>query len=224
MKKPKKTGIFFLIAGMVLIFSALSLFAYNCFEDVRAGKEAQSLLGDVKAYLNAGKTDAAQRFNESPDVQETVLSPKMPVVEIEGYGYVGYLFIPDLKMELPVMSEWDYERLKIAPCRQFGSSRTDDFVIAAHHYDSHFGPLFDVEIGAGVFFVDMDGIENYYKVVKICTLKPTEVEAVQNSGHDLVLYTCTYSIRERIVVFCDRTEAFSLAPIDDLRIEMEESE
>jgi len=31
------------------------------------------------------------------------------------------------------------------------------------------------------------------------------VEAVEHSGHDLVLYTCTYGGKTRIVVFCDRS-------------------
>ena len=33
---------------------------------------------------------------------------------------------------------------------------------------------------------------------------PTDVDAVKNSGYDLVLYTCTYGGKTRIVVFCDR--------------------
>lgn len=57
-----------------------------------------------------------------------------------------------------------------------------------------------------MFFTDMDGIENIYEVVAMDTLAPTEVEAVQNSGHDLVLYTCTYGGRTRVTVFCDRPE------------------
>lgn len=32
---------------------------------------------------------------------------------------------------------------------------------------------------------------NAYSVEKVETLAPTEIDAVQNSGYDLVLYTCT---------------------------------
>ena len=63
-----------------------------------------------------------------------------------------------------------------------------------------------LEIGAPVSFTDMEGIENQYKVALVALLAPTEVEAVQNSEHDLVLYTCTYNGKTRIVVFCDRSE------------------
>lgn len=194
---PKKTGIVFVLAGTVLILSALSLFLYNRYEDAHAGQEAESLLSDVQTIIDERETSV-------PTTPPETLAPELPIAEIEGYGYVGYISIPKLELELPVMSEWDYVRLKIAPCRQFGSSRTDDLVIAAHNYESHFGYLYQLELGDQVIFTDMDGIENLYEVTGLDTLNPIEVDAVQNSGHDLVLYTCTYEGKTRVTVFCDR--------------------
>lgn len=193
MKKPNKSGIVFVIAGAVLILLALSLFLYNQYENAQAGQEAENLLDDVQSMIETEEHEEA-----------VVLDPEMPVTEIDGYGYVGYLAIPKLELELPVMSQWDYGRLRIAPCRQFGSSRTDDLVIAAHNYKSHFGRFNELEVGDTVTFTDMEGIENRYEVAAMETLAPTEVDAVQNSGYDLVLYTCTYGGRTRVTVFCDR--------------------
>ena len=68
------------------------------------------------------------------------------------------------------------------------------------------GLLSELEPGDAVRFTDMDGEETDYEVVKTAILQPTDVEAVQNSGHDLVLYTCTYGGKTRVTVFCDRTE------------------
>lgn len=201
MNVPKKSGIAFVLVGTVLILSALSLFLYNRYEDAQAGQEAESLLADVQTLIET----APSTLPEETVPQET-LAPELPVTEIDGYGYVGYFSIPKLELELPVMSEWDYARLKIAPCRQFGSSRTDDLVIAAHNYKKHFGHLKDLEAGDEVGFTDMEGIENLYEVIRVETLKPTEVDAVQNSDHDLVLYTCTYGGKTRVTVFCDRQE------------------
>ena len=124
---------------------------------------------------------------------------------LEGYGYVGYVEIPALGLKLPVMSDWDYTRLEIAPCRQFGSSRRDDLVIAAHNFESHFGRLKEMSLGNTVTFTDMAGIVNTYRAEMIETLSPKDVEAVQNSGYDLVLYTCTRDGQERVAVFCNRT-------------------
>lgn len=213
MKMPKKTGILFVILGAVLILSALLLFLYNGYEDRRAGQEAELLLDDIRSAIaeettpTIATTEIEIENTEETEITEPAetLPAEMPVVKIGGYEYIGYLSLPDLELELPVMSEWDYKRLNIAPCRHFGSSRTDDLVIAAHNYKTHFGTLSSLEIGAEVIFTDMDGIENHYALLRLQTLAPDSVDEVQNSGCDLVLYTCTPGGATRVVAFCDRT-------------------
>ena len=214
---PKKTGIAIAAVGAALILSALLLLLYNRYEDAHAGQKAESLLASVEAAISAQATDTpATTAPNRPDATEipapTPLDPEMPVVMLDGYEYVGYVEIPTLGLKLPVMSEWDYTRLKVAPCRQFGSSRTDDLVIAAHNYESHFGHLKDLSAGDTVTFTDMEGIVNTYCVEKIETLNPNEVDAVQNSGYDLVLYTCTKGGKTRVTVFCDREEIAAPSP------------
>lgn len=214
---PKKTGIAMLAVGAVLILAALLLLLYNRYEDTKAGQEAESLLANVEAVIDAQATReptpaGTEIPGTMPTPSATPLDPEMPVVELDGYEYVGYVEIPALELKLPVMSEWDYNRLKIAPCRQFGSSRTDDLVIAAHNYESHFGHLKDLSVGDTVTFTDMEGIVNTYCVEKIETLNPNEVDAVQNSGYDLVLYTCTKGGKTRVTVFCNREEIATPSP------------
>ena len=214
---PKKTGIAIVAVGAVLILSALLLLLYNRYEDAHAGQKAESLLASVEAAISAQATDTpAATAPNRPDASQvpapTPLDPEMPVVMLDGYEYVGYVEIPILGLKLPVMSEWDDTRLKVAPCRQFGSSRTDDLVIAAHNYESHFGRLKDLSAGDTVTFTDMEGIVNTYCVEKIETLNPNEVDAVQNSGYDLVLYTCTKGGQTRVTVFCDRETELTPSP------------
>ena len=210
---PKKSGIAIVTAGAVLILSALLLLLYNRYEDANAGQEAESLLENVEAVIETKRIKVpvtSKRPDATPST--TPLDPQMPVVMLDGYEYVGYVEIPILGLKLPVMSEWDYTRLKVAPCRQFGSSRTDDLVIAAHNYESHFGRLKDLSAGDTVTFTDMEGIVNTYCVEKIETLNPNEVDAVQNSGYDLVLYTCTKGGKTRVTVFCDRVKVIAPSP------------
>lgn len=200
---PKKAGIIFVMTGIVLIISALSLFYHNDKENKSAGQDAEILLAEMQSIIVARETSCATTApTETVPVEST--DPTMTVVEIEGYGYVGYLTIPVLELTLPVMDEWDDSRLKIAPCRHFGSVKTNDFVIAAHNYKNHFGYLSELKPGDAVVFTDMEGMEIFYEVEVVDTLNPTQVEAVQNSGYDLVLYTCTYSGKTRVAVFCNR--------------------
>lgn len=193
-------GVICVLLGVVLLLAALGLYGYNRWEDAQAGAEAQTVVQDLQEKV----VEQTQSAASAPAIDTSSLDPELPVVELDGYEYVGTVSIPAIGIDLPVMSEWSYPRLKIAPCRQFGSSRTDDLVIAAHNYESHFGKLTSLTAGDSVIFTDMDGIVNEYVVNKVEVLDPHSVEEVEHSGYALVLYTCTYGGKTRVTVFCDR--------------------
>lgn len=205
---PKKLGIVFVILGAVLMMSALLLFLNNEAIDANAGKQSGDVLAQIKAEEPASPETTVQETAAAENVPTETgpIDPAMTVKTINGYGYIGYITIPKLELELPVMDDWDYDRLNIAPCRHFGSTKTDDLVIAAHNYDTHFGKLNTLEIGDEVSFTDMDGVISHYQIVKTGVLDPNAVDAVQYSGNHLVLYTCTYGGEERVAVFCDRLQ------------------
>lgn len=190
----KNSGILFIILGILLIGSALSLHLYNRQEDLQAALAAADLM---------------EKLQTMPTAEETVpmetRPTEMATVAIDGYDYIGYLSIPTLELELPVMAQWDYARLKIAPCRESGATTTDDLVIAAHNYTSNFGRLNQLQGGDSMTFTEMDGYSNAYCVEKVMTLEPDQVDAVLLSGYDLVLYTCTKGGATRVVVYCNRT-------------------
>lgn len=123
---------------------------------------------------------------------------------IDGYEYIGYLSIPSLGLDLPVMADWDYPRLKLSPCRYVGSTKTDDLVIAAHNYDRHFGRLSQLTGGEEVYFIDMDGVLSSYEVVETSILMPTDIEEMTSGDYDLTLFTCTYGGKSRVTVRCNR--------------------
>ena len=190
---PKKSGVILISLGAVLILAALLLFLHNRSEDRRAGQEAESLLEDVRSTMAA---------NADPEPQEE------PAEEIT-YDYAGVIAIPDLSLELPVIDQWNYARLKVAPCRQSGAAADGDLVIAAHNYKSHFGYLDRLEPGASVIFTDMEGTVYRYAVEEIRQLEPEDVEDVSSvfsSEYPLVLYTCTPGGKARVAVFCQWDE------------------
>ena len=190
---PKKSGVILISLGAVLILAALLLFLYNRSEDRRAGQEAESLLEDVRSTMAA---------NADPEPQEE------PAEEIT-YDYAGVIAIPDLSLELPVIDQWSYARLKVAPCRQSGAAADGDLVIAAHNYKSHFGYLDRLQPGASVIFTDMEGTVYRYVVEEIRRLEPEDAEDVSSvfsSEYPLVLYTCTPGGKARVAVFCQWDE------------------
>lgn len=203
----KKRNEFMVAAGAVLLFSALLLFFHNIREDLQAKQQSDRILTFITSAAGPRTSQSGEKTGVpelTGDTAVSPLSPELPSVEIDGHDYVGSIELPRFEIELPVMAEWDYDRLKIAPCRQFGSSRTDDLVIAAHNYTNHFGRLKELKCGDTVLFTDMERIVNTYTVDRVETLAPDNPEAVRNSDSDMVLYTCTVGGSARVAVFCRR--------------------
>lgn len=190
----RKIGTLFMILGAVSVLAALSLFLWNQRENRKAGIAVEKILPEV--------ISAMEEEEELPDPYDT----EMTAVEIDGYYYIGYLSIPVLELELPVMADWSYSQLKIAPCRYFGSTKTDNLVIAAHNYIRHFAKIKNLSVGDTVCFTDMDGVISMYEVVEMDILSPSAVEEMTAGDYDLTLFTCTYGGRSRVTVRCERTE------------------
>ncbi len=205
-----KLGIFCMSLGTVLIIAALSLFLHNQAEDTKAGSMASEVVCQLAQQIYSPTMDATPSHVPAGSVPETSLpdpfDPTMKTTEIDGYLYVGYVSIPSLELTLPVMSDWSYAQLRIAPCRYSGSTKTDDLVVMAHNYARHFGQLRDLSAGDQVLFTDMDGIVSNYVVVALDILSPTDVEDMTAGEYDLTLFTCTYGGKSRVTVRCDRTE------------------
>lgn len=189
-----KTGTLCMIIGAVLVVLALSLFLWNRYEDRRAAQSAEEILTQVMAAIEQGADDLVQDPYDG----------EMPVVNIDGYDYIGYVSLPTLGLYLPVMAEWDYPRLKIAPCRYTGSTETNDLVIAAHNYSRHFGTIKTLQTGDDVTFTDMSGVTSHYKVVEVDVLNPMAVEEMTSGEFDLTLFTCTYGGQSRVTARCMR--------------------
>lgn len=191
-----------MIMGTVLVLSALLILLHNQMEARDAEKAALSALQEVRAAISENARESMLPELEYPN--DTNVLGEMRVEVIDGQAYIGCLSIPCLELELPIMSEWNYERLKMAPCRQFGSAESNDLVLAGHNYKRHFGMLHLLNIGDLVTFTDMGGKVLAYEVGAVETIAPTAVEEVKNSEWDLLLYTCTYGGRNRVAVGCIR--------------------
>lgn len=201
-----------MILGAVFVFGALALFCINQKEDRDAAASVEKILPQLQDAIDAPEhaeedADGLERESETeysyPNPYDTAMTEKM----IDGYAYIGYLTLPKLGLELPVMSAWDYTRLRIAPCRYSGSVRSDDLVIMAHNYASHFGGLSSLSAGDTVYFTDMDGWRYQYLVTVLDVLSPTAVEEMTDGGYDLTLFTCTYGGKSRVTVRCERVAA-----------------
>lgn len=200
-----KIGTFLMLCGMVMLLSSLGLFLSNRREAENAELQSAILLPQLVDMAQQPETQEETRLPE-PEIPEELLTAedvKMEEVEIDGHIYIGYLSMPTVELELPIMSDWSYEKLTIAPCRYYGTLRGKDLVLLAHNYDRHFGRLNDLKVGDSVYFTEMDGTVTAYKVVDRDILDPYAVEEMTAGLYDLTLFTCTYGGRSRVTVYCD---------------------
>jgi len=186
--KTQRIGTILVILGVVLIISALLLLNHNNYIEKKAYKESMTALNILQHETQKNQS----------------LAYKKDTISINKNIYIGYIEIPKIDIQLPVLSDWDYDKLKTAPCRHFGDVKSNDLVIAAHNYKKHFGRINNLQIGDDVSFVDVNNCRYSYVIKEKHAINPTDVDKVQNSGYDLVLYTCTYGGRKRIALFCNK--------------------
>lgn len=196
-----KRGLVLISSGLVLLLAALSLSGYNLWDQRRAERSAQAAMAQLSILLPK-PVEAPQ----SAPIPDYVLAPQMemPTVELEGRRYVGYLSIPVLELELPVIDQWSYDGLKRSPCRYSGSAYLDDLVICAHNYQRHFGALSKLGQGEQVNFVDADGNIFHYTVAELEELPATAVADMTAGDYALSLFTCNFSGQLRTTLRCQR--------------------
>ena len=220
MRIKRGSGLVFL--GLAMIVAAFGLIFWNMFDENRAQSFSQVAMDQLKEQIpgyhqkelpvamenqnwdiadSGSPTVPTPEEVELPDYQ---LDPQreMTVKIVNGKPYIGILSVPVLGLELPVIQEWNYPNLRVAPCRYVGSVYSNDLVIAAHNYISHFGNLKRLQLGDSVTFTDMEGNKFHYEVEVLETLTPTAVEEMTSGNWDLSLFTCTIGGKLRVTVRC----------------------
>ena len=218
-QRRRKSGSLLIAIGMLMLLAAAILTSLNFIEDGQAGEAAgnaleQLLLAERDARDAARRASSETSDEPAADSGGITLDPvylndntstpegEMPVIDIDGYGYIGVLQIPSLDLTLPVISDWSYPALQIAPCRYEGSAYDGGLVIAGHNFDSHFGNLSRLEPGDEIRFIDLSGHTFTYAVAETEVLDATAIDQMVNGGWDLTLFTCTLSGETRFTVRC----------------------
>ena len=207
MRKVVGTGC--IVLGLACLIAAIGLLVYNSNEVKNGAKNSQMLLQNLQENMqNTGTYETVMPENTPDETlpEEAFESAyrQMQAVPAGNYESIGILTIPVLELELPVLTDWTYEKLKSAPCHYYGSCYETDFVIAAHNYPTHFGRLSQLQTGDLVIFTDTTGTVHAYEVVLLETLSATAIEEMITSGFDLSLYTCTPGGASRVTVRCSK--------------------
>ena len=209
----KRWGIVLMVSGVVLVLGAGCLLVKNQQENRNAQEFVQMVLPEIQQEIRQTRENIPSGTEILPEIQMLEYTPVeylkpedliMTEKIINGHAYVGYLTVPDLGLELPIMSDWDYNKLQISPCRYTGTIRGGDLVIMAHNYSTHFGHISKLQMGALVQFMDMDGKVWNYEVVAMDVLSAESIEEMTAGEYDLTLFTCDKNRSYRVTVRCNR--------------------
>ena len=203
-----------MILGIGLVLGAVYLSMFNQQEDASAQKSSESVMPVLIQQIQENTKETLPASETMPELEVykpmnllTEEEKKMTEVVIDGIPYIGYLSIPKLGLDLPIISTWNYQRLNVAPCRYVGTVRGENLVLMAHNYTSHFGKISQLEAGDTITFTDMDGEITCYEVVGEDVLDSTAVEEMTAGVFDLTLFTCTYGGKYRLTVYCDQIDS-----------------
>ena len=210
-KRKNRIGKIITVAGLAFLAAAVLLLAYNLWDSQRAQQSQEEILAE---YLEENKNASEEPENTekdmllSQDLPDYILNPDMDMPEVTlsslgGATCIGTLEIPSLDLTLPVMSEWSYPLLKLAPCRYAGSVYQGNLVIAAHNYKTHFRKIRTLSEGSEVRFTDAAGNVFVYHVAVVEALTAQSVEEMISGGWPLSLFTCTADGKNRVTVRCE---------------------
>ena len=185
----------FMLLGVLLVAAAIGLSIYNVYSDEHAESKSEEIIELLQEEVTENKEEIIKPIKTA--------KREIPTVKIDKDRYIGILEIPQLGLELPIMDEWDYKKLKVSPCRYTGSPYQNDLVIVAHNYRSHFGKINDLPAGAEVIYTDAEGTMFQYEVAGLEIIEATDIEGMINSEWDLTLFTCTYGGAQRYAVRCN---------------------
>lgn len=198
-------------SGLLMILAALSLCAYNVVKDKKAYKNSQVVMSELIQLIP--ETTAAKPAEILTNPADDLFAPykeqsddteKMPApITVDGREYCGYISMPALGLELPVIDNWSYDALNYSPCRFSGTAAGKDLIIAAHNYNSHFGLISKLNNSDDLFFTDTSGTVYSYKVEDIRVLDGSDSEGMfygKTDEWDITLFTCTLSGQGRVAV------------------------
>lgn len=193
-------GYALILSGVLLIAGAALIALENGREEIEAGESAEYLLQELQQEM---------AIQEETAVYDTADEEELPAGEVArttlgGHELIGTLRVDALGMELPILANWDYDLLKISPCRYSGSVEGEDLILLGHNYKKHFTPLKKIAVGDWVVFTDIRGVAHTYEVSATEILQKTELERLTTSGSPLTIFTCTNGGNSRFVVRCEK--------------------
>lgn len=123
------------------------------------------------------------------------------------FNVVGLIEINSININYPIISTFNYDLLKISPCRFFGPmpNEVGNLCIAGHNYNSYkfFSKLKDLKIGDIINIYDLSGNKLAYSVYDSFETNYDDLNCINqdtNGKREITLITCNNIKNRRRVI------------------------
>lgn len=202
----KNVGRLLIIIGAMLLAAALSLNYYNWFHAKQSVSNMDSALAVLKEAIGDESEITSSAIDDNDNGSESQVVDDNGV-ELDGKIYIGTISLPSLGQEFPVIKNWSYPDMNVAPCRYDGSRSGRDLIICAHNYKGFFDKLDKLNAGDEVIFTDIYGRKFNYEVSYSELIGGWDTASMYRGAAedwDLTLFSFTWSGYSRVTVRCVR--------------------
>lgn len=191
-RRRKRRGLIPLCLGILCFLAAGGFTAYNLIQIREAQRASEAIVQGLPPVVESALG------NSQGDASDLADRPQedwpMPVAQVDQEEIIGVIEIQRNQMVLPVLSTWDYAKLKRYPCYYHGSVYSKDAVFCSHDYPFQFGGLHQLQEGDTARFIDVKGNIFTYAYREREYLQPQDVEQmVLKDNWDLTLFTCAFN-------------------------------
>lgn len=151
--KINKTRVFFtfqFIICAIITFSISSYYFYSLYENNKKENISEKLLNNfnITNLYNNKKYNAVRSSNENTYISNGT-----------SFSVIGIIEIKSIQINYPILSTYNNELLKIAPCRFMGPmpNEVGNLCIAGHNYNSYkfFSKLKNLSVGELISIYDL---------------------------------------------------------------------
>lgn len=134
----------------IITFLVLFYYLYTLYENNKKEKLSKKLLNNF---------NISTLYNNEDYVATRTTNKNMYISEDNNFSVIGLIEIKKIRINYPIISSYNDDLLKIAPCRFFGPMPNEigNMCVAGHNYNSYkfFSKLKDLSIGDIISIYDL---------------------------------------------------------------------
>ena len=198
--KLKKTSFLkfqFIICTIIAIFFS-AYYGYSLYDKNKKENISEKLIDNFNiANLYANNNYNSTRVSN----QNTYLTDE------NKFSVIGLIEINSIGLNYPIISTFNYDLLKISPCRFFGPmpNEVGNLCIAGHNYNNYkfFSKLKNLKIGDIINIYDLSGNKVAYSVYNSFETDYDDLSCINqdtDGKREITLVTCNYIKNRRIII------------------------